>query len=106
MNYQDTFVGYKVPENAFWHLDEKTKRLILRLLARVMESAYRRGLQHGYECQKDLNLPPIKLRFDIGLSRSRNALHPGSMDVEERFWLEHGFDEGLKSLRLGKLDQP
>lgn len=87
-------VGRNFYEGEFAHLDERTKRHLVTLMARISESSFRRGLQHGeYFTRKNVKLwiDPTRLRFDRSLDLSPMPCTKGpKMTAIDRLQCEHG----------------
>jgi hypothetical protein len=93
----------------FANLTKQEKRQLLKMMARIMETAYRRGFQHG-----GLNRPKvdaidfrfIKARsldlspFAVGPTSMKNPKGARHMTSLERLWTEHSW-----SLRHVGLDE-
>jgi hypothetical protein len=67
-------LGDGIPGGCFEDLPKATKRRLIKLMARISEKSYRRGLQHGL-CQhaKDCGLSEADasyLRHEVSIDRS------------------------------------
>lgn len=95
-------VTHGLPDDALGGLDDRTKRLLIRLMARVAESAYRRGAQQGAHIAltrpNDLPRKLANWRFcpstDISPGLDDPAMRPPS---NERLFMEN---PGLRRLGL------
>lgn len=61
-------VAYPLQKDEFSHLNDKDKKKLVRLMARISEKSYRRGLQHGAEGVNIVD--PAHLRFKVSLDES------------------------------------
>ena len=66
-------VAYGLKEHEFSELPESTKKQMLRLMAQISESSFRRGLQHGKEMRHPTVVEVCDLRFMVPLDRSPSA---------------------------------
>jgi len=67
-DFSKNSVAYPLHEDEFRDIDATTKKKLLRLMARISESSYRRGFQHGG--LKWRTVDPVHLRFEISLDKS------------------------------------
>lgn len=92
---------YGLKENHFYHLDELDKTLLKRMISRIMERAYRRGVQqsiHLYESQfiKDHILNDLySYRYDNDLDKS-----PGLCGFNSRSLARLEMEEHLDQVGL------
>lgn len=103
----DSGIGKGLRYDEFAKLPEITQRKLLKLLARVSESSFRRGLQHGNhfaKTGKPMWISPTDLRFGgrFGLDKSPWVdTKGGGTPSLERLWLEYGdlYELGFASNR-------
>jgi hypothetical protein len=72
IEFAKTSVAAGLSFDEFRELDVKTRRKLVRLLARVSEASYRRGVQQGVHFAKQ-NRPirdPFKMRYEQSLDNS------------------------------------
>ena len=65
--YPDS-VGYPLRMDEFSHIDKATQKKLLRLMARISESSFRRGYQHGG--LESRTADPVRLRYNFSLDKS------------------------------------
>ena len=65
--YPDS-VGYPLRMDEFSHIDKLTQKKLLRVMARISESSFRRGYQHGG--LESRTADPNHLRYDVSLDKS------------------------------------
>jgi hypothetical protein len=64
-------VVYGLKEDAFEHLSDRDKKRLVRLMARLAEKSYRRGVQHGSLLTKGMSEDVmVKWRFEPSLDTS------------------------------------
>jgi hypothetical protein len=94
-------VAHGLKNREFADLDERTKRKLVRLMARISEKSYRRGFQQGHTFREHdvATVDPAKLRFNVSLERSpytdaideKGHWHVKSgHTVIERLFMEYG----------------
>jgi len=71
----------------FGSLDTRTKKKLIKLMARISESSYRRGFQHGTLGIHIID--PVTLRFDRSLDKSPYTDTKGGHTSKERLEMEY-----------------
>ena len=90
------FASYSVAAalkpDAFAHLDKHTRAQLVRLMARIAEKAYRRGVQHGATLTKSplLRDDLSTWRYRPGADLSPWADSPTTTTSVHRLFSEHG----------------
>jgi hypothetical protein len=87
------FTGNSVARGLRWRefddLPHKTRKQLVRLMARISEQSYRRGFQHGGVITSDrLRIDAASLRFDISLDESPFTDSLGGHTAVERLFME------------------
>jgi hypothetical protein len=85
-------VAYPLQKDEFKSLKRIEKGRLIRLMARISEASYRRGLQHGVHFTKN-NIQiedPYNFRYGRSLNNSKFADGPGGFTSIERLWMEFG----------------
>jgi hypothetical protein len=80
-------VAHGLKFGEFDALPAGTKTKLVRLMSRIAEKSYRRGLQHG---TLDLTVDPAKLRFEVSLDKSPFTDGAGGDTAIERLFMECG----------------
>ena len=83
-------VAYGLKDLEFSKLPELTKKRLLRLMARISENSFRRGLQHGKVIRHPLVIEPAKFRFDVSLDKSPSAHGFHTVTAIDRLFTEYG----------------
>ena len=82
-------------------LSETEKRIVIVLLSRISEKAYRRGFQQGYDAPKDeLLITPDELSNEWPLTKSPFVCKSGGYWAIERLMLESPEIESLFDLPI------
>jgi len=90
----DSGIAKGLHENQFADLDPACRKRLLVLMARIAESTYRRGLQHGYlfaEKGQQMKIYPDRLRWGgFSLDSARMPICGTRMSSRERLDIQHG----------------
>jgi hypothetical protein len=100
-DFISTSVAYGLKEDAFAHLSERDRKRLVRLMARISEKSYRRGVQHGALLTGGISKDKIaKWRFDASLDSSPWVGSPMIQKSTERLFMEAGVlrELGFRSL--------
>ena len=82
--------AYGLQFNEFDHLDNKNKKKLIKLIARIAEASYRRGFQHGDVIVHGMaDTQMYKYRYRTSLDLSPYSNFPGSTSAIERLFMEH-----------------
>lgn len=70
--YGSRSVAHGLRDDAFAHIDQSTRKKLIKLMARISEKSYRRGFQHGQEFAKkgDKAVDGHYLRFHVPIDKS------------------------------------
>lgn len=97
--FDKSSVAFGLKRNEFDHLSDQDVKKLIRLIARISESSYRRGFQHGVvETGGECGMDSWKWRHEKSLDNSPWAMHPPKTTTSiERLMTEHGIldDIGL-----------
>ncbi len=89
-------IAYGLHESEFADIDPTTREKLLRVVARVSECSFRRGLQHGIyftENSIPLRIDPWKFRYQVSLDKSPCIDSGGwTPTALERLSIEHGHE--------------
>jgi hypothetical protein len=83
----------------FANLDDKVKRKLITLMARISEKSYRRGFQQGFEQNHPVTVNVMKWRFDRSLDSSPSPFGYSTDKAINRLKYEVGlYDLGFYDL--------
>ena len=92
-------------EDRFAALADRDQRDLLKLMARIAEKAYRRGVQQGAEhCGGELRGNLAEWRYGLPLDRAPQADAPRSVQSLARLSIECGADLRRLGLRVNVAD--
>lgn len=100
-DFDDTSSKFGLVEGEFEHLDGKTKNQLVKLMSRIMERAYRRGVQQALELYKKdaiddwITCEPWNYRYDKSLATSIGLDGFTTTSIERLF-----IEEKLESIGL------
>jgi hypothetical protein len=96
MCFTSRSIAYGLSENEFAELPQRTRKKLIRLMARIAEKSYRRGFQHGGDITgESLCVDPSDLRLSPAFSLDRSPYtdtpypHGGHTSIE-RLMMECG----------------
>ena len=90
-DFISTSIAYGLKEDAFEHLSDRDKKRLVRLMARLAEKSYRRGVQHGAVLAKGMSEDAmVKWRFERNLDTSPWVDSPTVQKSIERLFMESG----------------
>lgn len=104
-DFDSRSVAYGLKRGAFDHLSDRDKKRLLRVMWRISEKSYRRGLQHGMQAEPTVD--PYEYRYERNLDKAPGCDGWGGTSAFERLVIEYrelneiGFREIISEKEYG-----